>query len=340
MTAEDVSIPTSVVATSAPDAHPVQQLPVSGGRTLPALLRSLAIVGVLLVLFVVLAITSTGFLTMTNLSNVLDETAPIGIMACGEALVFIAGGFDLSIGAVYTVGGIVCAMAALHMPTPLALVLGTLTGLGIGIVNGLLVTVTRINSFIATIGTQFVFSSIALVITGGLLISVTSPSFAAIGRGTWLDFTYYTYAWLAVVVVTGFILWRTRLGRYMAASGGGEVAARLAGIRVGVIRTIAFAISGMCAALAGVIEVSRTATGDANTDTTIPLTVIAAVVIGGVSIFGGEGSIWRTVVGCLILTLINDGLALLNVTATWEGAFEGVIILVAVGFDSWTRVRR
>ncbi|HTW99844.1 MAG TPA: ABC transporter permease [Acidimicrobiales bacterium] len=318
----------------------------SGGHELARRVResielsSFAVIGVIVVLFVVLSATSSNFLTGSNLSNVLDETAEYGIMAAGEALVFISGGFDLSIGAIYALAGIFCAMAAQHMPTPLALILGTLSGLGMGIVNGLLVTLARINAFIATIGTQFVISSVALVVTGGLLISDSSASFVAIGRGSFLGVTYYSYAWLAVVVVTGFVLWRTRLGRYMKAAGGGEAAARLAGIRVGLVRTTAFALSGACAALAGVIEVSRTGTGNSNVDPTIPLTVIAAVVIGGVSIFGGEGAIWRTVIGALILTLIDDGLALLNVAPTWEQAFEGVIILIAVGFDAWTRLRR
>jgi ribose transport system permease protein len=143
--------------------------------------------------------------------------------------------------------------------------------------------------------------------------------------------------WAAFAIILGFLLKMTMFGRFVFASGGNPVAARLSGVRVGVVRTIAFMISGTGAALAGIILGSRVQTGQADAGANIELTVIAAVVIGGVSIFGGEGAIWRAVLGILLLTLIGNGFNLLNVNPIYQQILQGVIILLAVGIDAWSR---
>jgi len=149
--------------------------------------------------------------------------------------------------------------------------------------------------------------------------------------------SYGTWSWLLFAVLLTVLLKGTIFGRYVFASGGNEVAARLSGLRVNLIRTAAFGISGLAAAFGGIIVGSRVQTGQADAGTGIELTIIAAVVIGGTSIFGGEGAIWRTVLGVLLLTLIGNGFNLLNVNPIYQRIIQGLIILFAVGLDAWSR---
>jgi ribose transport system permease protein len=300
-------------------------------------LRDYAIVFTCAALIVTLSIASSSFFTKTNLLNILDQSAALGIIACGGTVVFIAGGFDLSVGAVFGMSGVVASMLVPHVGVALALITGLALGLGIGVVNGLVVTVGRINAFMATIGTNFVFSGLALVLTGGYLISVVEPSYSTLGRGEFVGVKYDIWVWLGFVLVLTFVLEMTTFGRYCFASGGNAQAARLSGIRVNLIRTTAFAISGFSAGLGGIIVSSRVATGQADSGANIMLTVIAAIVIGGTSIFGGEGAIWRAVLGILLLTLIGNGFNLLNINPIYQQVLQGLIILLAVGLDAWTR---
>jgi ribose transport system permease protein len=303
--------------------------------------RDYGIVASFAAIFITLSIASSIFLTERNLLNVVDQSSQVGIMACGETVVFIAGGFDLSIGAVYALAGVIAAEASVHgAPANLALLLGLLVGVVVGALNGLLTTVGRINAFITTIATQFIVYGIALAITDGLLVTATAPSFTTIGQGHFHLITYESFVWVGFALVCGVILSRTAFGRYVYASGGNAEAARLAGVSVAKTRLIAFVLSGTAAALAGVLEVSQTSTGEPSAAMGIELTVIAAVVIGGTSIYGGEGAIWRTVLGVLLLTLIGNGFDLLNVNVTYQQIIQGVIILAAVGIDSWSRRSR
>jgi ribose transport system permease protein len=303
--------------------------------------REYGIVASFAAIFITLSVASSIFLTQRNLLNVVDQSSQVGIMACGETVVFIAGGFDLSIGAVYALAGVIAAEASVHgAPTNLALLLGVLVGVVVGTLNGILTTVGRINAFITTIATQFIVYGIALAITDGLLVTATAPSFTSIGEGSFHHITYESFIWVGCALVVGVILSRTGLGRYVYASGGNAEAARLAGVNVNQTRLIAFMLSGTAAALAGVLEVSQTSTGEPSAAMGIELTVIAAVVIGGTSIYGGEGAIWRTVLGVLLLTLIGNGFDLLNVNVTYQQIIQGVIILAAVGVDSWSRRSR
>jgi len=302
-----------------------------------SLAREYAIVITFVALFATLSLTSAPFFTRTNLLNVLDQSCAFGIIAAGETVVFISGGFDLSVGAVFGLAGVVAAMLEPHLGPAAALAVGLLTGLGAGIVNGILVTVGRINSFMATIGSGFVLGGFALVLTKGYLITVTNPSYAILGRNKLFSVSYGTWSWLLFSALLTVLLKATMLGRYVFASGGNELAARLSGLRVNLIRTAAFGISGLAAAFGGIILSSRVQTGQADSGTGIELTIIAAVVIGGTSIFGGQGAIWRTVLGVLLLTLIGNGFNLLNVNPIYQQIIQGLIILFAVGLDAWSR---
>ena len=303
----------------------------------PSFLRDYAIVISFVGLFLVLSLTSPPFFTKTNLLNVLDQSSTLGIIACGETIVFIAGGFDLSVGAIFGLSGVVAAMLEPHIGPGAALFCGLMSGVLCGLANGLLVTVGRINAFMATIGSGFVISGLALVLTKGYLVTVTNPAYAILGQNSFIGVTYGIWAWVLFAVILGFLLRATTFGRYVFASGGNPLAARLSGVRVDVVRTLAFTLSGLSAALAGVILGSRVQTGQADAGSNIELTVIAAVVIGGTSIFGGEGAIWRAVLGILLLTLIGNGFNLLNVNPIYQQILQGAIILLAVGLDAWSR---
>lgn len=306
-------------------------------RTIAVALRNYGIVVFFVALFIALSLLSNVFFSKTNFLNILDQTAPAGIIACAMTLVIIGGGFDLSVGAMFALGGVVAAQTASHIGIWEGMIVGSLFGLGLGVVNGLLITVGRINSFIATLASSFMFYGLGQVMTNGFLVSEPNPSFAALGNNGFAGVKYSIWLFAAVALVATVILKRARLGRYIFAVGGNSEAARLAGIRVNVIRVTTFALSGLAAGIAGVLVASRISQGQADSGSDLTLTVIAAVVIGGTSILGGEGAVWRSVLGILLLAMIGNGFNLLNINPVYQQIVEGGIIVLAVAFDSWSR---
>ena len=314
-----------------------------GGRFQLTILRDYGIVVAFIALFITLSIASDVFLTKDNLINLAFQAAPVGIMACGGALVFIAGGFDLSVGAIASFAAVIAGKAYVGAGIPVwpALILGALTGLGFGIGNGLLVTVARVNAFIATLATSIIIYGIAIAVTGGFLISIDAESWATLGLGTVWSINYPIFVWAGFALVCGFLLSRTTFGRYVYAAGGNAEAARLSGVRVGVVRTATFAISGLSGGIAGVILASEVGTAQADSGNAAnTFDAITAVVLGGVSILGGEGAIWRAVLGAFFLQMIGNGFNLLNVKPEYQNVFKGAILVLAVSLDAWARRRR
>lgn len=301
--------------------------------------RNYGIVIAFLALFVTLSIASEAFLSSSNLLNIADQNAAIGIMACAGTFVFIAGGFDLSVAAVFALSGVIAAKVAVSTGVAPGLVAGVLAGLAVGVINGAVTTVGRVNAFVATLATSIIVRGLAVLLSGGLLITVTDESFSHLGSGAIGDVKYTTLVWLAFGLISGFVLSRTTIGRAAYACGGNPEAARLSGIRVSFVRAATFAFSGLAAGLAGVLEASRVSTGQADSGMGLELSVIAAIVIGGTSIAGGEGAIWRTVLGVLLLALIGNGFNLLSIDASYQQMFQGAIILGAVALDAWARRR-
>lgn len=303
----------------------------------PSNLLDYAIVLSFLALFATLSITSAAFLTSSNILNLLDQSTTVGIIACAGTLVIIAGGFDLSVGAIYAISGVIAAKVALAADPLLGLLTGIAVGLGFGVLNGVIVTKGRVNSFIATLASSIIVRGAAVAITAGLLITVDNDKFAAIGSNKFATIKYSTWILFGVILTTWFVLARTTLGRYISAVGGNPEAARLSGIRVDLIRATTFALSGLAAGLAGVLIASRNITGQADSGAGIELEAIAAIVVGGTSILGGSGAIWRTVVGFLLLAMIGNGFNLLNVDPIYQQMVQGGIILVAVVVDARAR---
>jgi ribose transport system permease protein len=266
--------------------------------------------------------------------NVLDQASQVGLVALGATVTIIGGGFDLSGGAIFAASGSTAALIAREGYPVVGLAAGVLVGLVLGFANGGLISGLRINSFVATLATGLIIRGLAYVVTGGLLIQIKDPRFAFLGRGRFLDAKISVYILFGFALLVWFLLARTTFGRYVYAIGGNEEAARLSGVRTALVRTTTFAISGLSAGLAGVIGASRISTGQANVGVGIELSAIAAVVIGGTSIMGGEGAVWRTLFGVLLLQLISNGLNILNVPPFYQLIVQGSVILFAVALDA------
>lgn len=305
-------------------------------------LRSLADYGIIfafVALFVIPAISSPAFLSPQNLHNIVDQAAHIGIVAIAMTIVIIGGSFDLSVGAIFATAGSLSAIMARMGYPGWGLVLGLVAGVVLGLANGLIITTLRVHSFIATLASSLIIRGIALLVTGGLLILVKNTVFTRLGQGVFLDIKYPVFIFAAFALATGFLLSRTSFGRYVYAIGGNAEAARLSGIRVDLVRTITFAISGFGAALAGLITVSRISQGQADIGNGLELDAIAATVIGGTSILGGEGAVWRTVLGVLLLRLIANSFNLMNVEPFYQRVFTGAVIIFAVALDTLSKRR-
>jgi ribose transport system permease protein len=293
-----------------------------------------------LALFIVLSVASGPFFTKVNLLDILDQQASTLIIAAAGTLVLVSGGLDLSVGAIYALAGVVSAKLVLSTPPVVAILAGVACGLAVGLVNGLVATYGRINSLIATLAMSFVISGLAsLVTSGNLIIDYSRPGFGDLARTAFLTVNTSTWTMIFVVICIALLLWRTTAGRYMYAAGSNAEAARLAGVRVQQIRLLTFVISGGAAALGGVIDSSRVLSAQAsNGQTTLTFTVLAGIVVGGTSILGGEGAIWRTVTGVLFIALIGNGSDLLGLNPLYDQIALGVIILLAVGSDAWSRL--
>jgi ribose transport system permease protein len=303
--------------------------------------RKAGILGPFLVLFIVLSVASGPFFTKVNLLDILDQQASTLIIAAAGTLVVVAGGIDLSVGATYALAGVTAAKLAVSVSPGLAILGGIAVGLIVGLANGLIATIGRINSLIATLAMSFVISGLAsLVTSGNLIIDYSRPSFGDLARSSFLTINTSTWIMIAVVAVIGVLLSRTTSGRYIYAAGSNAEAARLAGIRVHRVRVLTFVLSGGAAALGGVIDTSRVLSAQAsNGQTTLTFTVLAGIVVGGTSILGGEGAIWRTVTGVLFIALIGNGSDLLGLNPLYDQIALGLILLLAVGSDAWSRLR-
>lgn len=304
-------------------------------------MRGAAIVIPFVALFGVLAVASPPFLSTTNLLNIVDQQSTFLIMAAAGTLVLVAGGLDLSVGAVHALAGVTAAQVTITAGPVAGMVAGVAVGLTAGLANGLVVTVFRINALIATLAMSFVVSGVASLVTGGnLIVVLDQPEFATLARTDLLGVRSSTWIMIVVVALFAALLALTAFGRYVYAVGGNPEAARLAGVPVRSVRLATFVMSGGAAGLAGVLVASRVLSAQASSGQDIAFTVLAGIVVGGTSIAGGEGAVWRTVIGILFIALIGNGFNLLGLDPLYRQIALGVLILGAVGLDSALRLRR
>ncbi|WP_375479739.1 ABC transporter permease [uncultured Jatrophihabitans sp.] len=304
--------------------------------------RSSAIVYPFAALFIALSVDSGPFFTRANLLNILDQQSPTLIIAAAGTLVLIGGGLDLSVGATYALSGVVAAQVTQAHGVALGVVVALAVGLAVGTINGIISTVFHINSLIVTLAMSFIIGGLASRISSGNLIVLTGKEgFANVAQTEWISVRTSIWIALGVVVVLGLLLASTTNGRYIYAAGGNQEAARLAGIRIGAVRTLTFTLSGGAAALGGIIDLSRTLSAQSSQGNTLTFTVLAGIVVGGTSILGGEGAIWRTVVGVLFIALVGNGFDLIGTDPLYQQIVLGALLLLAVGLDAWVRrVRR
>ena len=294
----------------------------------------------LAVLFVGLALASPHFLTNTNLSSVIRQTAVINIMALGMTLIIVSGGIDLSVGAILAMGGLLGTMAMEKgQPIPIGIAAGILAGCFWGFVNGFLITRLRINPFIVTLGTLGIVRGLTLIISNGLPVHQIPKEFSFLGEGNVLGVPFVLWILLGSAVIVHVIMEHTKLGRYTFAIGSNPDAAFYAGIPVAFHTTAVYAIGGALTGLAGMIEASRLMTGQPTAGQGYELQAIAAVVIGGGSLRGGEGSVIGTLVGAFIMGLLSNGSDLLGISPYLQQAIIGAVIILAVSFDELRKRR-
>lgn len=303
--------------------------------------REAGLAGVLLLVIVFLSLRSPYFLTVGNLTVAGRQASLSMLIAVGMTFVILAGGIDLSVGSTVALVSILTGefMVNLSLPPVAAVLLALLCGVAVGLVNGLLVATTAIPAFVVTLGMLAVARGLALGITKGQTISGMPAGFLELGQGS--AFGVPIPVWIAVVVaiVAHLVLARTRFGRNVYFIGSNEQAAELSGIHVRRTKILIFAIAAGLAALEAVIETSRLSVGQPSAGNGYELVAIGAVVIGGASLFGGEGTILGTVLGTLLLALIQNGLILLGISAYWQQVFSGVIIVAAVALNLWRQKR-
>ena len=293
----------------------------------------------LLALFLLLSLASPHFLTVTNLSSVARQTAVINALALGMTLVMIAGGIDLSVGAMLAFSGLLGAMCLqAGWPQALAVAAAAVCGTGWGAVNGLLTAKLKITPFIVTLGTLGIIRGLTLLVSNGLPVAGIPASFAWLGEGNLAQVLPVPLVVLAAAaLLVHALLVHTVLGRYAYAIGSNPEAARYAGVRVDAITVAVYAVSGALVGLASMIEVARLMTGQPTAGEGYELKAIAAVVIGGGSLRGGEGSVAGTLVGGFIMGLLSNGSNLLGISPFLQQVIIGAVIILAVGLDEWRK---
>jgi ribose/xylose/arabinose/galactoside ABC-type transport system permease subunit len=282
-----------------------------------------------------LSVVSPPFRTFSNFENILQQTSVNGIMAVGMTLVIITAGIDLSVGSVLALSAVVATSFAhpdIHSLV-VPVLMGLLIGLACGTVNGILIAKKRLAPFIVTLGMMTVARGAALVYTSGRPIINLSDSYDKIGGGFLGGIPFPALIFLSVILLGTFILHFTRFGRYVFAVGGNELAAKVSGVNTDSILIGVYALTGTLAGMAGIVLSSRVMSASPATGAGYELDAIAAVVIGGTSLSGGVGSIAGTIVGVLIIGVMNNGLDLLNVSSYWQQIVKGLIIVLAVLLD-------
>jgi ribose transport system permease protein len=295
----------------------------------------------LIALFAFLCITSPYFLTVGNLSSVARQTAVITIMAIGMTVVIATAGIDLSVGSMVGMTGVFGAMLiAGHYSTGLALVGAILAGTACGAFNGVAITLLRIPPFIATLGTLGIYRGLTLLVTDGIPVANLSHDFGVLASGTVLRWIPLPLVFVLVTaVMVHLILNHTKMGRYSYAIGSNREAARCCGIQIGFYTVLIYALGGALTGLAGMIEAARLVTGQPTAGDGYELRVIAAVVIGGGSLSGGQGTVLGTVVGSLIMGLLANGCNLLGISPFLQQVIIGSVIVLAVSFDELQKRR-
>ncbi|WP_283698312.1 ABC transporter permease subunit [Clostridium perfringens] len=292
----------------------------------------------LVLLCIVITIVTPNFLSVSNITNVFTQVSVNAIIAIGMTFVILTGGIDLSVGSTLAISGAIGASIVKSTGNVfLAIIVAAVIGIAVGLINGLLVSKGKLQAFIVTLATMTIFRGATLVFTDGTPISKLSEVFVKIGNGKLGFMPIPVIITIIIAIIAVYALSQTRFGRYLYALGGNEDASRLSGINTDKIKTLVYVVSGFASAIAGVIITSRIGSASPNAGTGFELDAIAAVVIGGTSLAGGEGTITGTLIGALIIGVLNNGLNLMNVSPFYQSIVKGLVILIAVLLDKKSR---
>jgi len=301
-----------------------------------------AMLGALVLLCVVLTIFAPNFATAGNLRNVLWQVTGVGIIAIGQTIVILTGGIDLSVGGIVAfsamAGGLI--MVSGDSPNvPLGIAATLLIGLAVGVVNGLLIAYGRLAAFIVTLGMLSITTSLTYVISDAKSIVDLPDGYRVWGKGMLGNIPYYLLTFVILFILGQIFLTRTKPGRFIYAIGSNEEAARLSGVNTRLYKTLPYAITGVLCAISAIILSGKLGAIDPDTGTGFELKTIAAVVIGGTSLFGGKGTMVGTLIGVFLIGFLNNGLNLLKVNAFWQGTAVGVVIILSVLIERLSRSR-
>ena len=306
--------------------------------------REIGILGALWLMLLVLAVFIPQFRDLQNITNITRNFSFVGIVAMGMTLVILTGGIDLSVGSVWGMTAVVVAFLLTHgWPVPLAILVSLLAAGGIGLMNGLCITRLKMSPFVPTLATLSIARSFALIVTHGRPISIFGEeyqSFLWLGGGDIFGVPNPFIIFCLIAVFFWILLSRTAYGRYVYAVGGNEKTARLTGLRVDRLKIIVYVLSALVAGVAGIVQYSYLSSVTADLGTGQELAVIAATVIGGANLAGGEGTVLGTVIGAIILEVLRNGLLLFGIDPYWQGVFVGAVIILAVSIDYFRKLFR
>ena len=302
----------------------------------------IGILMILLVMCVVLTISTEQFLVEDNIFSVLRQISFIAILAIGECLVIITGGIDLSVGSIFAMSSVVAAMSMAQWGVSVfvGIVIGLFVGAVFGLANGLFITKLRLPPFIATLGTLSIARGLAYGVTGGYPISSLPQAFKYIGQGYIGPVPFPVVLLVFLGVIFTIFLRKTVLGRRIYAIGGNEETARVSGIKVKNVKLIVYVLSGVMASISGMATAGRLGVAQSTAGQGYELDAIAAVIIGGASVTGGIGTVFGAIIGAAIMGVLKNGLVLLSVSAYWQQAIVGCVIILAVSMDQLRFVRK
>ena len=317
----------------------------SSNRAAVFLRENMGIIIALVVLCVFLSFfpgTNQSFPTQRNVFNVLRQISTNMLLACGMTMVIILGGIDLSVDSIIALTGVLAAgcVSRYNLPIPVAFAVGILIGVVFGIFNGMVVSKTTIPPFIVTLATMNIARGLSGVYTGGSPVRVVSKAWQWLGAGYIGPFPVPVIIMIIVFIISLLILNNTKTGRHIYAVGGNTIAAQFSGIKVSNVKFFVYLYSGLMAGIAGVILASRMYSGQPTAGEGAEMDAIAAVVVGGTSMSGGSGKLGGTLIGALIIGVLNNGLNLMNVNSFWQTVLKGVVILLAVFLDYIRNIKK
>jgi ribose transport system permease protein len=311
----------------------------TGRPQLRTLVSRLGLLLVILIFVAVMSVVSPVFLTVANFKNLFIQSTILAVLALGQTFVIMTRGIDLSIGGTMALSSALCIGLAVYagLPTPLALLVCVAVGILVGLINGVAVTMLGITPLIVTLATLSAARGATFVYTNGANITPVPSAISAFGRGELAGVPYSVILLVVLALACHFILARTVFGRSVYATGGNEVASRLAGIPTSRVIMITYVICGVMAAIAGLILTARLESAGPRAGVGVELTVIAACVIGGTSLFGGTGSIAGTLLGVVLISLVSNAINLLGVPPAWDDLVKGLVIFLAALVDVYRR---